>query len=567
MNFTFKTLNSFLFSLLIIFPILYFTGCNSAGDSSNDVPTDEADSELTEATEPATTLNTMLQRLLIKKIDIEYGMDVGRGGALGTLDNILYVNTNKNTVDRHELYVYDMENHFRYEIDDFIVPTNYENMLESTIVEMDRYENHRYRVTGLFVEGNDDGTHTLFASHMYYEEEENCVSFNVSRTTVGFEGQTAFQTSDWDKIFTAQPFLCPIDVLPYDYRNPYPGQMHGGRMISYDDETLLVSVGGFSTDPRMFRDVFMDPEKDLGKFVLVNKTTGEREAYAVGSRNPQGLVRDKNGTIWATEHGPAGGDELNIVERGKNFGFPEVTLAYQYGYVAWENNPEQGRHEGYDKPAFAWMNSIAPSQLLQIPDEGKFDLWSGDLIVSTLGGQTMHRLRIIDDNRILYDERIPLDFRTRDIVMLPDGKMVLLTDNGVLVFIDDGGPRYAEMDEELEQRRANLDLYDQLLDVDDLAEGTLTAASIYSMNCSACHGLQEVSGIGPHLNNIIGREVGSLDDFGYSSVLEASDETWTPELLREYIFNPNDVFPNTTMAPVSLSEAEADSIIYFLENQ
>ncbi len=99
----------------------------------------------------------------------------------------MFMNVDANNMDRGLLEMYDLENRFKYEGDSLHVPMNYDSLMESPLVEMDGFDLFRYRVSGLHVEENREESYTLYATHNYYEEAENCISFNVSKTDISFQ--------------------------------------------------------------------------------------------------------------------------------------------------------------------------------------------------------------------------------------------------------------------------------------------------------------------------------------------------------------------------------------------
>src|SRR5262249_16871898 len=150
---------------------------------------------------------------------------------------------------------------------------------------------------------------------------------------------------------------------------------------------------------------------DLGK--------DNSQVYSIGHRNPQGLAVGPDGTIWETEHGPQGGDELNRVVEGRNYGWPVVSYGTQYDAMSWSDDPRKTHHEGFEKPIYAWVPSVGTSQLLVVEGRG-FAQWAGDLIVSSLVGQTLYRIRLADGRAVVV-EPIPVEHSIRDLVELPSG--------------------------------------------------------------------------------------------------------------------------------------------------
>lgn len=521
--------------------------------------------ETIQTTEPVEVLETSLHRLLLKKIHLSQDEEIVRGGAMANIDYQVFINTNANSQDRELILVYDLENYSRYKSDSLKVPMNYETLLSSPLIEMDGFDLFRFRVNGLYLDKNSDESYTLFASHHFYEEDKNCISFNISRTTISFREKKLIQESDWKNIFKAKPCVYPDENVGYE--NPFPGHMASGKIVEYDENTLLVSVGSFSTDPDLYDSLPMDDTSFFGKLLLIDKMTGESKIFAKGIRNSQGLLIDNNGTIWATDHGPRGGDELNIIKENGNYGWPLETYGINYGMKKWPFSTSQGRHDVYDKPAFVWIPSIATTNLIQIGGN-KYSLWQNDLLIGSLSGKRLERVRVEEGNQAIYSETIPVEERIRDMLLLPDEKIVLLTDEGSLFILDDGGPVYEDIGPELQVRMAGLDLLDQLvedIDLDELEKGALKAESIYAQHCSSCHFLTTTHDIGPHLSGLFQREVGGLPDYNYSYELETSTERWTPGVLKSFLLEPENQFPNTSMKQIPLSSTEADSIIAFLE--
>lgn len=511
--------------------------------------------------------DTSLLRLLVKNIKVEedHSDDLFiRGGAIASIDNFLYISTNRNDADKGRLIVFDVENHQRMDTGGLSVPMNVEELLESPIMDIDGFSFERFQILGIYVENAGENKHTLFISHNIYHPDERCISFSISRTSIEITADGFRQTAGWNTLFTAEPCLYPeVDKEGYE---PYSGQMSGGPMVEYDEEHLLVSVGSFHRDGVKWESLPMDTSSSFGKILRMNKQSGEISIYAEGLRNSQGLTIDSNGRIWATDHGPQGGDELNLIIEGNNYGWPEVSYGINYGNSAWPISMEQGRHTHFDKPVFAWMPAIATTDIVEVKGEEKFNLWKGDLIVGSFRNR-IYRLRIEDDNRVIYSEDINIRHRIRDMTTLSDGKIAIITDSGLLIIVDDGGPVYEEIGSVVEARIDELQKFDQLqggiTDVEQ-STGERSAQSIYMQKCSGCHYLQEVNGVGPHLNDIFNRRVGEVEGFNYSSTLSDKNERWFPELMRSFLLNPSDDFSNTSMQQVPLTEEEADMLIEFL---
>ncbi len=175
----------------------------------------------------------------------------------------------------------------------------------------------------------------------------------------------------------------------------------------------------------------------LGKLLRIEIRTGAAETLTRGHRNPQGLARDAAGDLWATEHGGRGGDELNLLEPGEHYGWPQVSYGFPY-----TGPGSGGRHDGFTRPVFAWVPSPGVSALV-VNDPGAFPLWDDDLLIASLNGtsytpeileasprgQSIYRVR--RRGRVVqYVERILVgDGPIRDLAFLPDGQLGLLQES------------------------------------------------------------------------------------------------------------------------------------------
>ncbi len=210
----------------------------------------------------------------------------------------------------------------------------------------------------------------------------------------------------------------------------------GGRMTQLADGSLLLTLGdGFS-----LREAAQDLRSHLGKIVRVNpdgsvpadnplvgRTDALPEIYSFGHRNVQGIAFDAaRGILWSHEHGPRGGDELNRIEPGSNYGWPVASAGVDYSGA--QISPFAD-YPGMRSPAHGWTPSIAPSSLA-IYRGAAFAHWQNDLLVTALAGRALHRLHVDDDGRVLEEEVLLRDLgeRLRDVRVDSQGRLLLLTD-------------------------------------------------------------------------------------------------------------------------------------------
>ena len=208
----------------------------------------------------------------------------------------------------------------------------------------------------------------------------------------------------------------------------------GSRIVFARDGSLFVTLGErFSA-----RDEAQNPGNHLGKLVRIMpdgapyagnpKKDGWRpEIWSIGHRNVQGAALNPvTGKLWTIEHGARGGDEINIPEAGKNYGWPVISYGRNYDFT----KIGVGTHkDGMEQPLYYWDPSIAPSGAVFYTGD-LFPEWKGNLFVGALAGQALHRL-VLDGEKVVGEEKLLADLgeRIRDVRSGPDGALWLLTDS------------------------------------------------------------------------------------------------------------------------------------------
>lgn len=208
-----------------------------------------------------------------------------------------------------------------------------------------------------------------------------------------------------------------------------PGSKHyGSRVVEARDGTVFVTAGERGTGPDGMN--AMDPTRVEGKVLHLNRDgtpasvlAGTRAGvYSLGHRNAQGADIGPDGALWLVEHGPQGGDELNRVEEGRNYGWPVITHGEQYGGGSIGTGTEA---PGLEQPEHYWVPSIAPSGLMFY--SGKLiPGWKDDVFTGSLNSDFISHL---DPERNYAEERIaaPQTGRVRDVVEAPDGSIWFLS--------------------------------------------------------------------------------------------------------------------------------------------
>ena len=157
------------------------------------------------------------------------------------------------------------------------------------------------------------------------------------------------------------------------------------------------------------------------------------EIWSYGHRNPEGLAIDpKTGDLWEAEMGPRGGDELNLIKPGVNYGWPVITYGREYSGPKIGEGTEK---EGMEQPVAYWVPSISPSGI-GFYEGNIFPKWKGDLFMATLSGLHLRRLTI-QDQKVTNQEVMlkELGFRFRNVRQGPDGHLYFSTDNGIIAKI------------------------------------------------------------------------------------------------------------------------------------
>jgi glucose/arabinose dehydrogenase len=260
---------------------------------------------------------------------------------------------------------------------------------------------------------------TIFWS--YSEPRDGGNATSVARGVLAPDGQSL---SDVRVIFRAMP--------------TYDGSMHfGSRVVPGPDGMLYVTLGERSD--RSMRAQAQQPSSHMGKIVRISPDGGipgdnplagqagaRAEIWTLGHRNVQAAAFDESGRLWVVEHGTRGGDELNLIVRGRNYGWPVQAYGEEYS-----GSPISGASTvvpGMEQPAYYWDPVIAPSGA-QFYSGGASAAWRGNLFVGSLKDMQLVRLvlangRVAGEQRLLGDRR----HRIRDVRQGPDGALYLVTD-------------------------------------------------------------------------------------------------------------------------------------------
>ncbi len=230
-----------------------------------------------------------------------------------------------------------------------------------------------------------------------------------------------------------------LDDVKVIFRQEGPlssGNHFGCRIAQAADDTLFLTLG----DHFRYRDEAQNLANHLGKIVrlrpdgsvppdnpFVGKAGAKPEIWSYGHRNPQGAaIHPQTGKLWEHEHGPRGGDEINIPLAGKNYGWPVIGYGIDYSGAKIHESTQKA---GMEQPIKYWVPSIAPSGMAFYTGD-LFPAWRGSLFVGALAGQSLVRLEL-DGEKVVTEERLlqRLGDRIRDVRQGPDGALYLATDS------------------------------------------------------------------------------------------------------------------------------------------
>lgn len=390
---------------------------------------------------------------------------------------------------------------------DIQVPINAATYLDQSINPTEFF-----RVTDILLEKTDKPVRKLYVAHHYLDTENQCYNLSLSETQIDLRDPKA---QPWITRYSAKP-CARVSVV----RNTT-----GGRLAFMHDGSILMTIGDHSYK----RDEFaVDNAAHWGKIMQINPRDWSARVFSKGHRNPQGLFVTSSGTIWSTEHGPKGGDELNKLEYGADYGWPFETYGTDYGRKTFRDKMP-GKHSHGKRPFYAWVPSIGISNLIQLGGE-QFPAWAGDLLVSSLNGRSLFRVRM-RENRVVTIERIKLGERIRDLVEMPDGKIILWNGQNIMQVLE-------------------------------------SANYIFSI-CAGCHTLQGGShSIGPDLERVVKRKVAIRSGYSYSNAMREYGGTWTPERLDKFLANPAQAVPGTSMYFEGIADpVKRNEIIQLLSGQ
>lgn len=358
----------------------------------------------------------------------------------------------------------------------------------------------------------------LYVAYTDWNPDADCYRTSLASVALDNADQR-IAPDDWRVFFSTSPCLPPKTE-----GRAIDGHMAGSRFRVGEDGRIYLASGDYAVDGTYAPiAIAQDPAMQYGKVLAIDSETGASETLSQGHSNMQGITFDGEGRLWAVEHGRRGGDELNLIRKGLDYGWPSVSLGTRYNRLPLPGVEVYGRHTGYEPPVFAWLPSVATSALTRI--EGFDPAWDGDLLAGTLAGQMLIRIRI-RDGRVLFAERIPVGQRIRYVHQHGDA-IALWTDSKQVVRLTPG--RF-DLSQQFAMRK---------VETLEISKKQKAETRLVLERCAECHGFGMLSGdAAPPLGLVADGAVAAHPGFAYSDALRGVGGTWTRERLVAYLDDP-----------------------------
>lgn len=298
---------------------------------------------------------------------------------------------------------------------------------------------------------------TVFLSDGVVDTDDQCVYVAVHRITL--EQLLLDGSARTEIVYRSEPCVSYAD----SYRSQAPIKTHLGGALAYSPlrDELYVSIGdlhlGSSTIGQAESIGVENVEKD---YAILNSPTAavsavvaisdpfdsaEGRVFSKGLRNSLGMTVTADDEVWLSDHGPSGGDELNRIEEGADYGWPLTSSGQPYDRSSYPDDPNalpapwldiyRANIPGTTPPAYSWTPAVAPTSIVEYPSES-IEQWRGTLVMSSLRAQSVIVLSN-DSGNIVEEDRMPMGERIRDMVVTESGNLVMVTDSSRLVVIAD----------------------------------------------------------------------------------------------------------------------------------
>ena len=287
--------------------------------------------------------------------------------------------------------------------------------LASLISANRRVNDSRFAINDIAVLSQSQSAANLLVSYPRLGLQRDCVEVVVENVNYDRINQKIKRVKTW---LVTKPCV-PISAV----------QHTSGRFEVIDSKSAYVTIGDLGYTQISNR----KKRGDLGSIFKVSSTSVSK--FSQGHRNAQGILLYNGKDLLAAEHGPRGGDELNLIKAGSDYGWPFVTYGQPYGPGDYVRPTKTGTHAGFVEPLKYWVPSIAPTELVQLPKSGWGD-WSNQLVLGTLREQVLVFMAIDERFAVTNTVNVDIGERIRDLEVLSTGELVATTDSGQLLVIN-----------------------------------------------------------------------------------------------------------------------------------
>jgi glucose/arabinose dehydrogenase len=287
--------------------------------------------------------------------------------------------------------------------------------LASLISANRRVNDSRFAINDIAVLSQSQSAANLLISYPRLGLQRDCVEVVVENVNYDRINQKINRVKTW---LVTKPCV-PISAV----------QHTSGRFAVIDSKSAYVTIGDLGYTQISNR----KKRGDLGSIFKVSSTSVSK--FSQGHRNAQGILLYNGKDLLAAEHGPRGGDELNLIKAGSDYGWPFVTYGQPYGSGDYVRPTKTGTHAGFVEPLKYWVPSIAPTELVQLPKSGWGD-WSNQLVLGTLREQVLVFMAIDERFTVTNTVNVDIGERIRDLEVLSTGELVATTDSGQLLVIN-----------------------------------------------------------------------------------------------------------------------------------
>ena len=281
------------------------------------------------------------------------------------------------------------------------------------ITSNQRLKDSRFAITDIAVLSETATSAKLLVSYPRLGTGRKCVEVVVDQVDANLKTNKIAKKKTW---FVSKPCV-PISAV----------QHAAGRMERIDANSVYLTIGDLG-----FTKINDNKARgDLGSVFQISEASVKK--ISTGHRNAQGIVLLANKTLLVSEHGPRGGDEINIIKENTDYGWPFVTFGKAYTNTDYVKPTKVGTHDGFEKPVKVWVPSIAPTELVQLPNNwGKY---SSQLVMGTLREESLVFMTISATGVVTGEERISVGERIRDLDIDENKHIVATTDSGkIMVF-------------------------------------------------------------------------------------------------------------------------------------